>query len=345
MIWRVGILGAGPGVSALHLPSLSRLAPHYRVVRIADAGSGRARALAETIGARWSSQERDVLEDPEVDVVAICSPPPQHARQVLAAVAAGKRAVFCEKPLALEPEDAVAAVEACRSAGVALVVGTNHLYDPAWGRATHHILAGGGPVSSIAVTAALPPNGRYHDLVTEGAAPSGVHRPAPDVEDVEVAAGIVRQLVLGLGVHDLPLLRDLAPHIDEVVYAAAIEPVGYAIGAVSGDVRVQLTAVMLPEGADALWRIAVCAGRDLVDVEFRPAFVHDGGARVRVRHADGRESVYPSAGEDGYVGEWRALAALLDGVDDREYSEPAADADYAIALADAAADAVRRGAR
>lgn len=338
-MWGVGVLGAGPGVSALHLPTLARLADEFRVVHIADAGSGRAEPLARAAGAAWSTGDTALLADPAVDVVAVCSPPAEHAAHVRAAVRAGKKAIFCEKPLALDADDALDVIEECRAAGVALVVGTNHLYDPAWGRAKHHITAAGGRVHAITVTVCLPPNDRYHRLVAEmqpGAAPA---RRPPDWSDPRVASAVVRQLVLGLGIHDLPLVRDLAPRIDRVVYAHPVEPIGYAIGALSGDILIQLTAVMVPEGADALWRIAVSTARDLVDIAFRPAFVHDGGAEVRVRQPDGRITEYPSTPEDGYVAEWRALAALLHGVDVLEYAELIADAEYAIEFADAAAEA------
>src|SRR5687767_337849 len=112
MPWNVGILGAGPGVAALHLPVLGRLGDLYKVVHIADAGSGRAQVLAERRGAGWSEGEADLLADPAVEVVAVCSPPGEHARQILGAVAAGKRAIFCEKPLATsrqEAEDVISA--------------------------------------------------------------------------------------------------------------------------------------------------------------------------------------------------------------------------------------------
>ena len=46
----------------------------------------------------------------------------------------------------------------------------------------------------------------------------------------EVAASVVRQLLSGLAVHDLPLLRDLAPDLEHVIYARAVAPIGYAVG-------------------------------------------------------------------------------------------------------------------
>ena len=224
----VGIVGAGPGVAALHLPTLARLSDDFEVVHIADGGSGRAEDLAARVGARSSSGIAELLADPAVEVVVLASPPAEHASQILAAVAAGKRAILCEKPLATTLEDADEVIAACRLAGTALLVGTNHLYDPAWGRAKHHLLAGGHKVRAITVTLALPPNGRYHDVVTELSAPAAAPgRGGPPLDVPQVAASVVRQLITGLAVHELPMLRDLAPTIERVVFARAIAPIGY----------------------------------------------------------------------------------------------------------------------
>lgn len=344
MVHKVGIIGAGPGVGALHIPTLARLAEQFAVVHVADGGSGRARALAEGLGARYSTGIDELLADPEVDVVAVCSPPAQHAEHVLAAVRSGARAVLCEKPLALTVDDAEAVVAACRGAGTVLLVGTNHLFDSAWGRAKHQLDALGGHVASISITMALPPNQRYHDLVSEPAPlGAGGHR-APDWDDPVVAAGILRQLVLGLAIHDLPGLRDILPALDEVVHARPVAPIGYEILARGGETVVHLGAVMLPEGADALWRLSIATSLDRLDVEFPPAFVHAGSARARVWAADGRVTEHRPDPEDGYVAEWRALAELLDGALAAEYDHLLDDARYAVRLADSVHAAVLAGA-
>ena len=336
MTHRVGVIGAGPGVAALHLPTLARLSDLFAVTHVSDAGSGRAAALAERAGARWSTGTEELLADPDVDVVAICSPPEEHAGQILAAVAAGKRAIFCEKPVATSVADAEKAVDACRAAGIPLVVGTNHYYDPAWGRARHHLSASGGPVVSISVTLALPPNGRYHDVVTEISVPFAA-RAAPDLSRTEVAAGVVRALLTGLAIHDLPLVRDLAPRFERVAFARALAPIGFAVGFFASGVPVQFTTVMLPGGADALWRITVTTARDRLDVTFPPAFVHAGSAGVRVLTADGRDTTYDRGPDDGYLAEWRALAELIDSGIPVEYDELLDDVRYSVGLADRAA--------
>ncbi|MEJ1177754.1 MULTISPECIES: Gfo/Idh/MocA family protein [unclassified Pseudarthrobacter] len=343
MPWNVGVLGAGPGVAALHLATLGRLGELFSVVHIADAGSGRARGLAEGLGARWSQGDSDLLADPDVDLVAVCSPPAEHGRQVLAAVAAGKRAIFCEKPLATSPEEAEEVVAACRAAGTILLVGTNHLFDAAWGHARHHLVALEGRVQAVSVTLALPPNERYHRLVAEGGPFLPARRGRPDLTDPAVAADVLRQLLTGLAIHDLPALRDLAPDIEEVVYARLVPPIGYVVGYRASGVLVQLALTMLPAGPDALWRMSISTSHDRIEVDFPPAFVHAGSAATRVRTPGGRWTAYSRDPEDGYVAEWRLLAALLEERVPVEYDELLADSHYVTALADGASAKLLEG--
>jgi hypothetical protein len=97
---------------------------------------------------------------------------------------------------------------------------------------------------------------------------------------------------------------------------------------------------MLPDGGDTLWRIAVATASDRLDVSFPPPFVHAGAARVRVRAADGRDTIYSHDPGDGYVAEWRALAEVLDAGLPVEYDELLDDARYALRLAEAAAELI-----
>ena len=64
----------------------------------------------------------EMLKNPELDVVDICLPPNQHAAATIAALNAGKH-VFCEKPIALRPEEGVAMVEAAEKNGKMLMIG------------------------------------------------------------------------------------------------------------------------------------------------------------------------------------------------------------------------------
>jgi predicted dehydrogenase len=62
-----------------------------------------------------------MLADPEVDVVDICTPHPQHAQQAIAAAKAGKHLII-EKPICLTFEEAKEIRKAIRKAGVSVCV-------------------------------------------------------------------------------------------------------------------------------------------------------------------------------------------------------------------------------
>jgi predicted dehydrogenase len=63
----------------------------------------------------------EMLEDPEIDLIDICSPPHAHAAAIEAALAAGKH-VLCEKPLALNAGDALRLARLAADSGRRLLV-------------------------------------------------------------------------------------------------------------------------------------------------------------------------------------------------------------------------------
>ncbi|MCZ7573444.1 MAG: Gfo/Idh/MocA family oxidoreductase [Ardenticatenaceae bacterium] len=114
----VGLVGAG-GFGAFCLEAYSEL-PEVRVVAVADTDLERAQRVAPP-RATVSSDYRALLADPAVQIVAINTPPFLHGPMARQAAEAGKH-IFVEKPLATSLEEAVAAVEAARAAGVTLSV-------------------------------------------------------------------------------------------------------------------------------------------------------------------------------------------------------------------------------
>jgi predicted dehydrogenase len=99
------------------------------------------RALADRFGLALTANYADVLADPNIDAVVLCTPHSQHAAEIIAAAKAGKH-VFCEKPFTLTQRDAEAAIAACKAAGVTLMVGFNRRYAPAFLDMKHRIGAG-----------------------------------------------------------------------------------------------------------------------------------------------------------------------------------------------------------
>jgi predicted dehydrogenase len=103
--------------------------PRLRLIsgRSAD---GVARA-AHTYGvARWTTDWREVVSSPDVQIVDVCTPPGAHAEAVEAAVSEGK-AVLCEKPLSVEYASALAMARAATDAGVPNATGFNYRRLPA----------------------------------------------------------------------------------------------------------------------------------------------------------------------------------------------------------------------
>jgi len=80
-------------------------------------------------GIELCSELDDVLSDPALQAVVLATPHSLHTEQIIACAKAGK-AVFCEKPLALNAADARRSVEACKAAGVLLGIGTNKRFWP-----------------------------------------------------------------------------------------------------------------------------------------------------------------------------------------------------------------------
>jgi predicted dehydrogenase len=76
-----------------------------------------------------SDEYQDALADPKVSAIVLATPHSLHAEQIIAAAKSGKH-VFCEKPLALTYQDAVAAIKACEENNVILAVGQNKRFWP-----------------------------------------------------------------------------------------------------------------------------------------------------------------------------------------------------------------------
>ena len=125
-----GIVGCG-WVAAAHAWGVRALAGEgVRLIAVADRDRGRAEALASRFDVdRVHEDFRDLLADEEVDAVSICLPDFLHRDAVLAAARAGKH-VLCEKPLALDVDEADEMVAACRDSERVLSLVMNHRYSP-----------------------------------------------------------------------------------------------------------------------------------------------------------------------------------------------------------------------
>ena len=103
--------------------------PNVRTVIDIDAEA------AESLAARWNVPEwstdwEAVLDDDEIDLVDICTPPDMH-REIGVAVAEAGKNVYCEKPFGRNVGETAALAVAIRTAGVFGYVGFNYRWTPA----------------------------------------------------------------------------------------------------------------------------------------------------------------------------------------------------------------------
>ncbi len=146
---KMGVLGVSRHYGLrVHLP-VSR-SPWLKLQAIGSRDAGKARRAAEKWGfesAYGSYQE--VVDDPEVEMVYVVLPNHEHSRWIRRCAEAGK-AVLCEKPVALNADDAADALDHARSRGILAMEAFMYRFHPQWVRAKELIDAGEiGEVLSI----------------------------------------------------------------------------------------------------------------------------------------------------------------------------------------------------
>jgi len=108
----IGIIGAGE-ISILHAAAYRDMGDRVRLAAVADVELARAQFLAERLSIPTVYDDyQNLLADPDVQAVSICTPPFLHVPQSVEALEAGKH-VLCEKPVApnMAGLDRIAAAE------------------------------------------------------------------------------------------------------------------------------------------------------------------------------------------------------------------------------------------
>jgi len=124
----LGIAVIGLGWWGRVIVPLAKSSTKLRVVAVADPDPAAAQVAGQQSVPLAKSYE-DVLENPGVEGVVLCTPHTLHTDQIVRAANAGKH-VFCEKPLSLSRKEVLRAVEACNQNGVKLAVGHEKRFEP-----------------------------------------------------------------------------------------------------------------------------------------------------------------------------------------------------------------------
>ena len=128
----VGVIGAGR-IGLVHLEALARCSNANPIIISNPTLSKAEAAVAPYPGMAFTSDDKEVINHPDVEAVWICSPSQFHSEQITACADAGKH-IFCEKPLATDLKETVAAVNYARRKGVKLMTALQRRFDPNFSR-------------------------------------------------------------------------------------------------------------------------------------------------------------------------------------------------------------------
>lgn len=129
---KVGIIGCGGIANGKHLPALKDLSNYADVVAFCDIIPERVEKAAKEYGtpdARVYTNYKELLKDAEVDNVRVLTPNRWHSIMSIDALKAGKH-VLCEKPMAMNYDEAKQMLSAQKESGKLLTIGYQHKFDP-----------------------------------------------------------------------------------------------------------------------------------------------------------------------------------------------------------------------
>jgi len=225
---KIGIIGAGR-IGKVHAQNISMFIPELSIKTIADPFANDAtREFAKKYGIpNVSTDAADILNDPEIEAVLICSSTDTHSKFIIEAAEA-KKHIFCEKPVDYDLKKVHQAIKAAEDAGVKLQIGFCRRFDHNH-RAVYDMVRAGkiGTPHLIRISSRDPE--------------------APPIEYVKVSGGIFYDMMI----HDFDMARFLAGSEVVEVYAQGAVLVDPAIGE-AGDVDTAAVTLKFESGAIAI---------------------------------------------------------------------------------------------
>ena len=224
----VGIIGAGR-IGRVHVESICTQVPDARIKTLADPFmNDDTAAWAKDMGVLNTTKDyKEIINDPEIDAVLICSSTDTHSPISVEAIKAGKH-VFCEKPIDHDIENIQKVIDALEGSKVKYQVGFNRRFDHNFEAVQNAVAAGKiGETHIIKVTSRDPE--------------------PPSPEYVKVSGG----MFLDMTIHDFDMVRFLAGCDAEEVYVEAGVLVDPGIGE-AGDVDTAVITLKMENGSIAV---------------------------------------------------------------------------------------------
>ncbi len=219
----IGIIGAGR-IGKIHTENLLHYVENADVKTIADIEIEHLENWAEKLRIpKLTTDYTEILLDPEIQAVVICSSTDTHVKFIIESANAGKH-IFCEKPIDNDVERIHQALDAVKNAGVKLMIGFNRRFDHDFKRIQNSIQSG--------------EIGEPHIIRITSRDPS-----PPPIEYVEVSGG----LFFDMAIHDWDMCRFLSGEEIDEVFAKGTVRIDPEIGEV-GDIDTAMTTLTTKSG-------------------------------------------------------------------------------------------------
>jgi myo-inositol 2-dehydrogenase/D-chiro-inositol 1-dehydrogenase len=220
------LIGMGR-IGRIHLNNILRQFPTVEIAGVADRDYS-AEEFAKQYGAiPFSRDAEELIAQPGVDAVLICTPTSSHAAMIRLALKHGKH-IFCEKPVDLSLETTKELVDQVQAAGIKMMLGFNRRFDPDFLHARRQLTDGRiGEVQIVKITSRDP----------------GL----PPIDYIKNSGGLFMDMVI----HDFDMARYLMGKEVREVYAQGRVLVDPKVGEV-GDIDTALTTLIFEDDSYAV---------------------------------------------------------------------------------------------
>ncbi|WP_290792109.1 inositol 2-dehydrogenase [Flavihumibacter sp. UBA7668] len=220
------LIGMGR-IGRIHLNNILRQFPSVEIAGVADRDYS-AEKFAQEYGAiPFSREAEELIAQPGVDAVLICTPTSSHAAMIRLALKHGKH-IFCEKPVDLSLETTKELVDQVKAAGIKMMLGFNRRFDPDFLHARRQLTDGRiGEVQIVKITSRDP----------------GL----PPIDYIKNSGGLFMDMVI----HDFDMARYLMGKEVREVYAQGRVLVDPKVGE-AGDIDTALTTLIFEDDSYAV---------------------------------------------------------------------------------------------